>query len=64
MYVCVCNAITEKSLREGVKGKSLRSAKHAYRELGCEVDCGQCLRVANDVLISSRVQEQSAIAAE
>lgn len=64
MYVCVCNAITEKRLRDAASSTPHRSVKHAYRTLGCTIDCGQCLRVANDVVSHARRSAAHAIAAE
>jgi bacterioferritin-associated ferredoxin len=49
MIVCVCNAITEKEVREAAKDGA-RTPEAAYAKLGCEVQCGCCLDYAQDII--------------
>lgn len=49
MIVCVCNAIKEREVRDAAR-KGARSPAGAYRSLGCQVKCGQCIPFARDVI--------------
>lgn len=49
MIVCVCNAITEKEVRQaGADGATTPEA--AYARFGCEPQCGCCLDYAQEIL--------------
>ena len=53
MIVCVCNAITEKEVREAArKGSSTPEA--AYATYDCEVQCGCCLDYAQEIIDEER----------
>jgi bacterioferritin-associated ferredoxin len=49
VVVCICNAVREKDLREAARNGAQSPAK-AYRSLGCQVKCGQCIPFARDVI--------------
>ena len=49
MIVCVCNAIKEREVRDAAQ-KGARSPARAYRDLGCQVKCGQCVPFARDII--------------
>jgi len=49
MYVCVCNAITDRDLA-GLAREGVRSAAEAYRRLGGTPVCGRCLDFAQSVI--------------
>jgi len=49
MIVCVCNAITEKEVREAA-GKGARTPEAAYAQYDCEPVCGCCLDYAQDII--------------
>ena len=53
MVVCVCNAIRERDVRSAVRGGA-RSPGKAYRLLGCELRCGQCIPFAREIINSER----------
>ncbi|MFM9977663.1 MAG: bacterioferritin-associated ferredoxin [Sphingomonadaceae bacterium] len=53
MVVCVCNALRETQVREAARAGSSHP-KCAYRRLGCEVQCGQCLSFAREVIAAER----------
>lgn len=44
MYVCVCNALTDKQVSEAL-ADGARTASAVYRRLGCKAQCGKCVRV-------------------
>jgi len=41
MFVCLCNGIRDRELRE-LAGKGVRTAGEAYRRLGVEMNCADC----------------------
>jgi bacterioferritin-associated ferredoxin len=49
MYVCLCNAISDRALRE-IGAEGVRSAQTAYARLGSYPQCGACLEAAERVL--------------
>ena len=57
MYVCVCNALTDKDIKE-VSGRGARTYYDAFRMLGAEVSCGQCRCMAEEVLESAAAKSE------
>jgi len=53
MIVCVCNAITEKEVREAA-GKGARTPEAAYAAYDCEPQCGCCLGYAQEIIDEER----------
>ncbi|HCB74950.1 MAG TPA: (2Fe-2S)-binding protein [Sphingomonas bacterium] len=53
MFVCVCNALREREVREAARGGAM-SACQAYRALGCQAKCGQCVPFARAIIDAER----------
>ena len=53
MVVCVCNAIRESQVRE-VARDGCMTACQAYRALGRQPKCGQCVMFARAIIDSER----------
>lgn len=53
MVVCVCNAIRERDVR-AVARDGAQSACQAYRALGMQPKCGQCVPFAREIINSER----------
>ena len=53
MYVCICNAITDKQIRKAAKS-GVRDVWELQRELGVAAGCGSCVEAASDILRESR----------
>jgi bacterioferritin-associated ferredoxin len=53
MVVCVCNAIREFAVKEAARAGA-RSACQAYRSLGCQAKCGQCVPFARAIIDAER----------
>ena len=49
MYVCICNAITERHLDEALSA-GLSNLRQLREELGVGAECGRCARSARDYL--------------
>jgi len=60
MVVCICNAIRERDVRTAARNGS-RTACQAYRTMGCEAKCGQCVPVAR-AIIDAIIDEERAVA--
>jgi bacterioferritin-associated ferredoxin len=49
MYVCLCNAITDRDLRRQIGGGEC-SVAAVYRALGCTPRCGKCVPFVRQML--------------
>ena len=49
MYVCVCQAVTDRQIREAAAGGA-RTLDDLRRELGIARECGHCASYARDCL--------------
>ena len=58
MYVCVCNAITDKQIRKAAKA-GVRTIWGLQSELGVAAGCGSCVEAASDILRESRQQTRT-----
>ncbi len=53
MYVCICNAIRERDLRDAARRQD-GCARTLYAHLGHVPQCGQCLDEATEVVVEAR----------
>lgn len=53
MYVCICNAITEKQIHQAVES-GVEDLWGLQRELGVATGCGACKEMASEILGESR----------
>lgn len=53
MIVCVCNALRESEVRSAVR-HGARNPGTAYRRLGCQLQCGQCVPFAKRIIAAER----------
>ena len=53
MYVCICNAITDKQIRKAAKAGT-RDLWALQAELGVGTNCGSCKEVASQILAEYR----------
>ena len=49
MYVCICNAVTEKMIRAAA-AEGVSTLDELRRTTGCSDVCGSCADLAEDVL--------------
>jgi bacterioferritin-associated ferredoxin len=49
LYICICNAITERQVRECARS-GVCSVDQLASELGVGAGCGRCLECATDLL--------------
>ena len=49
MYVCICNAVTERTIREAA-ASGVRTLSELSRRTVCSDCCGSCADLANEIL--------------
>ena len=49
MYVCICNAVTERAIREAA-ASGVRTLSELSRSTGCADCCGSCSDLASEIL--------------
>ena len=49
MYVCICNAVTERAVREAAQA-GVRTLSELSRRTGCADCCGSCADLASEIL--------------
>lgn len=59
MYVCICNAVTDRDIRDAYT-QGARTMPELQAELGVATCCGCCEPVARDVLESCQANEAQA----
>ncbi len=57
MYVCVCNAVTEKQIRQAARS-GVKDLFGLQSELGVAVNCGSCKETASEILAENRASKQ------
>lgn len=53
MYVCICNGVTDRDIRQAVEA-GCRSLPELTMRTGCGATCGTCLDVAAAILDEAR----------
>lgn len=56
MYVCICNGVTQRDIREAADA-GCRSVAELTMRTGCGANCGSCLDMAAEVLEQARAIE-------
>ena len=49
MYVCICNGVTERDIRQ-VAEAGCRTVSELTMRTGCGATCGSCLEMAGELL--------------
>ncbi|HZP66333.1 MAG TPA: (2Fe-2S)-binding protein [Rudaea sp.] len=60
MYVCLCNGVTERAIREAA-AEGVRSLPELQRRTGCASTCGSCADLAEQVLRESIARQAFSI---
>lgn len=50
MYICICNALTDRKLKEAIATSGSRCPKDVYAACGCRAKCGKCVQVVRELL--------------
>ncbi len=57
MYVCICNAVTDKQIRKAAES-GVQDLWDLQRDLGVGSGCGSCQEMASEILQESRASGQ------
>ncbi|RIX45023.1 MAG: (2Fe-2S)-binding protein [Rhodocyclales bacterium GT-UBC] len=63
MYVCVCQAVTDRQIREAA-ASGARTLRDLRRDLGVTKDCGRCASCAHECLREARQCQATSAPAE
>ena len=44
MYVCLCNALTDRQVKQAAAEAGTTKQSSVYAACGCRAQCGQCVR--------------------
>ena len=44
MYVCLCNALTDRQVKQAAHDAGTTKPSSVYAACGCRAQCGQCVR--------------------
>ncbi len=50
MYICICNALTDRKLKEAIAMSDSQSPGQVYAACGCRAKCGKCVELVKDLL--------------
>ncbi|MDE9430463.1 bacterioferritin-associated ferredoxin [Xenorhabdus bovienii] len=50
MYICLCNAISDKTIRNIVRQQHVRSIRELRDFVSVGSDCGKCIRQAREIM--------------
>jgi bacterioferritin-associated ferredoxin len=53
MYVCICNCLTERAVREAAASPSVRTADDLFAALDIEPVCGHCIDFADEIIVEA-----------
>ncbi|MFC0679830.1 (2Fe-2S)-binding protein [Lysobacter korlensis] len=53
MYVCICNGVTDRDIREAAEG-GCRTMPELTMRTGAGSTCGSCIEMATDILEQAR----------
>ncbi|MEM1103383.1 MAG: (2Fe-2S)-binding protein [Pseudomonadota bacterium] len=60
MYVCICNALRERTLSSAIQTLGQPTVGEVYKALGCKPQCGKCI---SDIASMLRALRQTQTAA-
>lgn len=58
MYVCVCNAVTDRQIHQAA-AEGARTLKDLRRDLGVTRDCGRCAACAKSCLKAAHAEQKA-----
>jgi bacterioferritin-associated ferredoxin len=60
VYICLCNALTDRKLKDAVAANNSQKPGDVYAACGCRAQCGQCVKAIVAMLRdnASRVEGQ------
>jgi bacterioferritin-associated ferredoxin len=50
VYICLCNALTDRALKQAAQNTGSAKPGHVYAACGCRFQCGKCVRTVIKLL--------------
>jgi bacterioferritin-associated ferredoxin len=50
VYICLCNALTDRTLKQAAEATGSIKPGHVYAACGCRFQCGKCVRTVIKML--------------
>ena len=50
MYICLCNALTDRQVKQAATAVGTTKPSSVYAACGCRAQCGQCVKALLDLL--------------
>lgn len=50
VYICICNALTDRKLKEAIATSGSRCPEDVYAACGCRAKCGKCVQLVKELL--------------
>ena len=60
MYICICNAVTEREIRSCCAEEGARNLRDLERCLGVGTNCGRCRPAAKEILTEEARAQRAA----
>ncbi len=57
MYVCLCNGITDKAIKQAVREEGIGTTRELRDSLGVGNQCGRCIQMAQQIIDSTIIDE-------
>jgi bacterioferritin-associated ferredoxin len=59
VYICLCNALTDKRLKQAVAATGSRRPGDVYQACGCRAQCGKCVKAVLCLVRDHALQMES-----
>jgi bacterioferritin-associated ferredoxin len=50
VYICLCNALTDKTVKQAVVAVNSERPREVYTACGCRAQCGRCVKTVLQLL--------------
>jgi bacterioferritin-associated ferredoxin len=50
VYICLCNALTDKKVKQAVAAVNSERPREVYAACGCRAQCGRCVKTILQLL--------------
>jgi bacterioferritin-associated ferredoxin len=57
MYICLCNGITDKQIKNAVRQEGVGNVRDLKHSLNVGNQCGRCVQMAQDIIDATIVDE-------
>ena len=64
MYICICNALTDRDIHRAATVEGARRPLEVFAACRCRVQCGTCVRRLRDLMLQAIAGDEPAKLAE